>query len=99
MSEELLPCPLCNCTDFDMSENTDDRVTGIYCTDCPYGVEDSTKTLAELRVWHNTRPDSKPYKYPEIRDVFGVVESHDDWRFADREAIWELLVTAARERE
>jgi hypothetical protein len=51
----LLVCPLCGCADFDMSENTDERVASIYCNDCPYGVEDSTMTLAELRIWHNTR--------------------------------------------
>ena len=52
---DLLYCPLCGQKDFDMSENTDDRVASIYCKHCPYGVEDSTMTLAELKVWHNTR--------------------------------------------
>ena len=52
---DLLCCPLCGGTGFDMSENTDNRVASIYCDDCPYGVEDSTLTLAELKEWHNTR--------------------------------------------
>ena len=52
---ELLCCPLCGQKDFDMSGSTDDRIASIYCKYCPYGVEDSTMTLAELKAWHNPR--------------------------------------------
>lgn len=51
----LLYCPLCGGTDFTQQENSDYRVTAIYCNNCPYGVEDSSMSLDEILIWHNTR--------------------------------------------
>ena len=51
----LLPCPLCGGIEFDEFEGDDSQVTAIFCCNCPYGVDDYTKTLKELRKIHNTR--------------------------------------------
>jgi hypothetical protein len=61
--DKLLYCPLCGQKDFDMSENTDDKIASIYCNYCPYGIEDSSMTLTDLIIWHNTRV---PNKIPTI---------------------------------
>ena len=52
---DLLCCPLCGGTKFTACEGTAAQATAIYCNACPYGVEDSTKTLEELRICHNRR--------------------------------------------
>lgn len=52
---KLLYCPICGNEDFEEYEGNDNQVAAIYCIECPYGVEDSTKTLQELRKIHNTR--------------------------------------------
>jgi len=51
----LLCCPLCGGNEFTEYDNSGSQVPAIYCNTCPYGVEDSTLTLTELRKWHNTR--------------------------------------------
>ena len=56
--KELLFCPLCGGEEFDEFELNDSQSTAIYCKFCPYGVEDTTMTIEELRVWHNTRSNN-----------------------------------------
>jgi predicted nucleic-acid-binding Zn-ribbon protein len=57
--KNLLYCPLCGSTKFTEYENSDYQVTAIYCDHCPYGVEDSTKSIKELRLIHNKRYEYK----------------------------------------
>jgi len=56
--KEMSPCPLCGCVKFEMlddNDNDNNQVAAIYCTKCPYGVEDSSKTLSKLIDIHNHR--------------------------------------------
>lgn len=55
VNHSLKFCPLCGSTDFTEYEKSDYQATAIYCNHCPYGVEDSTKTIKELRIIHNIR--------------------------------------------
>ena len=56
MSDTFLKkCPLCGGTEFDVYENSPYQCNAIYCKKCPYGVEDCTKTIEELRKIHNNR--------------------------------------------
>jgi len=85
--EKLKPCPLCLCNEFELCENTNAQATAIYCTNCAYGVEDSTKTLDELAILHNMRPAESDES--EFRDVIltlfsrfgqGIIKSVDKYR-------------------
>ena len=53
--KKLLPCPVCGCKKFNLINEIDTKITGIYCNNCPYGLEDNTKTLSELESIHNKR--------------------------------------------
>lgn len=58
-SVNLLFCPLCGGTEFIEFGWSDDQPTAIYCKNCPYGVEDGTKNIKELREIHNRRSTRK----------------------------------------
>jgi hypothetical protein len=86
MSDILLkPCPLCLCEEFELEENSDLQATAVYCTNCAYGVEDSSKSLEELIELHNSRPYEEDRFRDTIYSLFGklshgIIASIDKYR-------------------
>lgn len=111
MSDELLPCPFCGESNAIICETDYEGNTELVPA---YAVSCRTKRCAAgiwslamghfdtkqkaIKAW-NTRPDSKPYKYETEDEIFEIVLGQDQWQFADRLAIWKLLVNAAREKQ
>lgn len=52
-------CPFCDSTSFQFFHNSSTQATAIYCNRCPCGLEDSTKTLDELKVFWRKRFHNK----------------------------------------
>jgi hypothetical protein len=54
-------CPFCKSTSFDFVEGSDREATAIFCTKCPCGLQDNTKTLGELKAfWEECFPGDPP---------------------------------------
>lgn len=65
-------CPFCGSTEFDFFEGSESQATAIYCRKCPCGLEDSEKTIEELkRFWkqrfHNQQINADRAECPDCK--------------------------------
>jgi len=52
---DLLACPLCGGTEFEMHRESKNVCAAIFCKKCPYGCDGGDHTLDEIIKTHNTR--------------------------------------------